>query len=181
MDLSGLITYVGLLVAAYSVLPEYRKITIRVFVGWPTICLGLLVFLASSLMASLTILNRSEVQYCYSELCFQERWLMGVSAYALAILYLILIFFRVSGAKLTTRNIAAYCKLLEELANNRDYAILSRLVRLNLDQILKLATRKPFFKNVLEKMRPPSLSPVLIEIYGRSLIDKETNSAEKNE
>jgi hypothetical protein len=34
LDLSGLLTYVGLLIAAYSVLPEYRKLSIRVFVGY---------------------------------------------------------------------------------------------------------------------------------------------------
>ena len=162
MDFSGLLTYIGLLVAAYAVLPEHRRISLGVFINLPIKLFGGFVFLAASFLIYLSL----------GDTYFSTKWefldndylqsFYVTSAYTILILYTFLIIYRVKQGKLSRFNILRFKKFLEDLYLLKEFRVLSDTLTTNLDRLVVLASKDLWLqriaKGLLRVTRPKTLS-----------------------
>jgi hypothetical protein len=162
MDFSGLLTYIGLLVAAYAVLPEHHRISLGVFINLPIKFLGGFVFLSASFLIYLSL----------GDTYFSTKWefldndylqnFYVTSAYTILILYTFLIIYRVKQGKLSRFNILRFKKFLEDLYLLKEFRVLSDTLTPNLDRLVQLASKDLFLQRVarylLKVTRPETLT-----------------------
>jgi hypothetical protein len=162
MDFSGLLTYIGLLIAAYAVLPEHRRISLGVFINLPIKIFGLFVFLSASFLIYLS-LGHTHLSNQWKFL--DNEYLLNsfiTAAYAILILYTFLIIYRVRQGKLSRFNILRFKKFLEDLYLLKEFRILSDTLTTNLDRLVQLASKELWFQQIAKRLlkvtRPETLT-----------------------
>lgn len=143
MDLSTILTYIGLLISAYGATQEYIRLKLKLAPLKYTILFTVSLFL-------LYIATLEFVEYeliTYGTIHFNS----GISLYLWEMKHLILLtinlfslYIIIKASKLTSRNQKQFLDLIHELRANKNYAMLHKLIKENLEIIFKIKYNKTF-------------------------------------
>lgn len=133
--LTGLITFWALMIAAYSILPEYWKFKLKAFVG---ITGTVLAFIFSSILVSWSMLlgeNGFLVPLGgeYSIVILPAY--LEIAAYIVLTLYVLSIFLLLKYSRVTKRNLSRFQELVSSLIVNRQTDLLSTVLRDNSEKL----------------------------------------------
>ena len=154
MSLDGLLTFLTIIVAAYTVMPTVTRLRLALRSGWLIMLSivggGFVIYFEfftlfsrscpSSLgkwCSSLTITEKSPVQ-------------ADQAAFIVVAVWLILVFAIVARTKLSARSLPAFSRLATELAYERKYSELIELIDPQLPLLNKAATRQLLFRRLRE-------------------------------
>jgi hypothetical protein len=134
MELKVFLTYVGLLITAYNVNEEYRKIKIELSLRrWQVIFFItlFLLFISSNLWLKDKLIEELNIQtYFYNFIWVSKYYL--IVAFNLYSLYKIF-----TATKLNKKNSKVFFKLIKNLETQKKYDIKNRLIKENLENIFK--------------------------------------------
>jgi hypothetical protein len=161
MDFSGLLTFLGLLIAAYSIMPEHSRLSIRVFISSWVWFLGIL------LLCLCTFLIYVSRKIHVDGLKYKDGSYFGAVDIELIIfllisVYTVFIIFKISKAKITHSNIKSYRDLIEELSLQKEYQLLAKSLGGNLERLIMFSNERTFVQRKLDSLlnflRPNDLS-----------------------
>jgi hypothetical protein len=155
MDFNGLITFLGLAVAVFAVLPKYRKLDLRIRLN--RIDLGLLASVLLTLIYILYLPVLRELQLDFD----LGPWLWGFNReiFTNTVLLLSVIYFavRLKATKLSRANIVKANDLFEQLLFDRKYDELVELLDRHIDAIIRVQSSDSI-RNELSKPLSPGLN-----------------------
>jgi len=165
LDLTGLITFWALVLAAYAVLPEYWKFRIRAFIGsW-----GAIVSTGIALLSSLWLVS-------WSMFMSDGDWKIGtqIAAFLVLLLYIAFLVLRLLRGKLTKDNLQRFRELVSSLSVNRQYEILTKAIRDNIKYLLVIYDYKPRPRRLLTfKKSKPEIEEVPQQLKSASKYQEE--------
>lgn len=143
MELSTILTYIGLLLTAYGATQEHIRLELRLA---PKIVVTIF-------FLTLIILYICTLEFVRNKLIIHGflQYSKGLGYYFWDAKYLIILtinfislWFIVRASKLTPRNQRAFLDLVHELRGYKNYAILHKLIKRNLEKIFSLRYKKTF-------------------------------------
>ena len=134
MDLTGLITFWALVLAAYAVLPEYWKFRIKAFIGLR----GAILSTGIALLLSLCFVS-------WSMFMEDGNWKIGIqiAAFFVLLLYVAFLVIKLFLGKLTKDNLQRFRELVSSLSINRQYEILTKVIKSNIEYLPVIYNYKP--------------------------------------
>jgi hypothetical protein len=180
--LTGLITFWALMIAAYSILPEYWKFKLKAFVGmaWTALAFGfssILVFWSMLVGENgfLVPLGRD-----YSIVIFPAH--LEIAAYIVLSLYVLSVFLLLKYSRVTTRNLSRFQELVSSLIVNRQTDLLSTVLRDNSERlaliydssIIKKGSKKATTGlSAIFPSEPTELEATISGLFDRIISDEE--------
>jgi hypothetical protein len=161
MDFSGLLTFIGLVIAAYSIMPEHSKLSVRVFVGKWTWFLG---FIILCLCVHLIYISRKlSIDDLYNPHSQQFGAIdFEFIAFAFIVGFSLFVILRLKYAKIRPSNIKTYRDLIEELSFQKEYFLLANSLDRNLDRLFLYSRQRTlvqgFLDWCLDTLKPNNLS-----------------------
>jgi len=134
LNLAGLITFWALVLAAYAVLPEYWKFRIKALIGSG----GAILSTAIALLLSLWLVS-------WSMFMSDGYWKIGVqiAAFLVLLLYVAFLVIRLFRGKLTKDNLQRFRELVSSLSINRQYEILTKVIKDNIEYLPVIYNYQP--------------------------------------
>jgi hypothetical protein len=149
LDLTGLITFWALALAAFAVLPEYWKFRIKAFIG----SAGVIISTSIALLLSSWLV-------CWSMFMLDDGWKIGaqIAAFLVLLLYIAFWAIRLFRGKLSKGNLQRFRELMSSLSRNRQYEILTKVVKDNIKHLPVIYNYKPRTIRLLSfKKREPEI------------------------
>jgi len=153
MAIAGFITFLGLLIAAYSILKPHEKLYIRLrFSLLDKVLIPLIVtciFMAIILSDHIKAYDR-EITF----LKYQFRLSFLISASAYIFLFLIGIYFtiKINLNRLSRRKLNLFYKLTKELLNKREYPALVEILDDEYSRLIRYSSRLPWHNEIINKV-----------------------------
>lgn len=130
MNITGFLTFVGILIAAYSILNKHDRLKIKIrlsiFNKIATIFFLIIIFFA------LIISDYFEdypKEFPFLNLKFKLHFIISASAYTFFLLLSLYIFWKISKKRIKKRKIALFKSLVEEQLNRKEYVAIIELIR----------------------------------------------------
>jgi len=152
LTLSGLITFWALIVAAYSVLPEYWKFKLNAFVG---LAPAIFAFIISSALVSLSMLVE-ETGFTISIQGWQftvTSVFMQISSYIVLFLFVLWVIWQLQKSKVTIGNLSRLRQLLTSLTVNKQFNLVAAILKENIPVLTKIYDHKPFWRQAIKSKR----------------------------
>lgn len=148
MDLTGLITFWALVIAAYAVLPEYWKFKLKAFVGlkW-----AVLTFVVSSALISVSILMNEDwtITLRNLRLTIVPTYLQ-ITAYAVLFLYVLFVLRQLQQSRVTACNLARFRELLSSLAVNKQLNLIATVLKDNAQRLAQIYDHRSIWHRIIK-------------------------------
>jgi hypothetical protein len=153
MYITGFLAYVGLIIAAYSLLSKHDKlrIQIRLSVLDKVVSIFLLVIIFLALILSDYFRDYEKV-VTFSNILFKMHFIITASAYIALFLLSLYIFFKIRKKKLKRRKLFLFKNLIEDLLNKKEYSTIVELVRPEAVRIIKYSKRVSFLNSIKDNL-----------------------------
>lgn len=149
MTLSGLVTFWALIVAAYSVLPEYWKFKLKAFVGLTP---AVFAFIISSALVSLSMFV-DEIGLTISirgcQFTVTPVW-MQISAYIVLFLFVLWVMWQLQKSRVTSGNLLRLRQFLTSLTVNKQFNLIAAILKDNIPVLTKIYDHRPFWRRALK-------------------------------
>lgn len=134
MDLTGLVTFWSLVLAAYAVLPEYWKLRIKAFIG-PR---GVISSTTVALLSSLSLVS-------WSMFMGGDGWkvIVQIAAFLVLLFYVAFLVIGLFRGRVTKNNLQRCRELVSSLSTSRQYEVLTKLLRDNIKYLPMIYNHKP--------------------------------------
>lgn len=189
MDFSGLLTFLGLLIAAYSIMPEHSRLSVRVFISPWVWLVGVLLLCLCTFLIYLSRKIHAD-GLVYKDGSYFGAVDIELIIFVLITIYTLVIIFKLAKAKINRSNIKIYRDLIEELSLQKEYQLLAKSLRGNLGRLIIFSNEKTFIQRKLNSLlaflKPDDLSPHelhfgAVSVKIKFLVDSITNDEEEVE
>jgi hypothetical protein len=139
MNLNGFITFIGLLIAAYSILSKENRLTLKLKFGKFDLILAIIFFLAESYIFYLVLYDYDYIEIKKLNIAFHfNKNDPKYFAYLLIILFSLYICAKIKFSRLTRGKIKVFKQLTEEVLCRKEYYTFITLFESNLDKFMKI-------------------------------------------
>jgi len=169
MNLATFVTYLGLLITAYSATQEYNRLKLKLSSKfWKFIFLFslFLMFISTLDWLKIELIQRSYIQILFNNFFWEAKY------QAILLLNLFSLYKMYTSTKLRTNNSQRFYELLYELSIEKKQSLFNKLIKENLEYIFKYQKYKNFYKRLHYKLY------YLIDSY-QSYTDRINNEMEK--
>jgi len=195
LAIAGILTFLGLLVAAYSILRAHERLFIRlrlslldkIFIPLFFIIIFLLIILAEHI-------KEYDKEILLSNFKFKLSFIVSASAYLFLLLISLYVFMKIKFNRLSRKKINLFYKLTKELFNKREYPTLIEILDDELERLIRYSTKLSLHNNIKQNLlsffrlkREIKLSPEelqrlkkTLEDVGEELENKEKEYLKKN-
>jgi hypothetical protein len=153
MEIAGYLTFLGLLIAAYSILKTHERLYIRLRLS----LLDKIVIPIFAVIIFLSIIFSGHVKDYDKEIIFSKfklklSFMISASAYLFLLLISIYILIKINFNRLKRKKINLFYKLTKELLNKKEYPTLIEILDEEYRRLIKYSSKLSWLNNIKHKL-----------------------------
>lgn len=153
MNITGFLAFVGLLIAAYSILNKHDKlrIKIRLSIFNKIVTIFFLIIIFFALIIS-DYFKDYPKEFPFLNIKFKLHFFISASAYTFFLLLSLYIFWKISKKRIKRRKIALFKSLIEEQLNRKEYVAIIELMRPVIVRIIGYSNSVSLLSSIKNKL-----------------------------